>query len=276
MNSRSAAGALRKLFGTFAPLLGARSSQALAPLCLACGGRAGQIRNHIITPDIAAGCGFSDALAEAYDEREGLTCRACGASQRASHIAQVLLDLYGYPGCPSLAALCAAPFFAALDVAELNECAQLHQFLRSLPKLRYSEFGSLDPLVSSESVLDMSYRDGTFDLFLTSDTLEHVPDVDRALAEIYRVLKPGGRHIFTVPAVWGRPDTRRRAIIQDGLIVHLMLPPCYHGGSVNPDDCLAFYEYGDDIVDIVRRAGFAVEVHTGGNVAIRTLVTTRL
>ena len=208
--------------------------------------------------------------------REGLACRACGAAQRASHIAQILVELYGDATCPSLKALCAMPSFAALTVAEMNQCAQLHQFLRLLPKLHYSEFGSLDPTVPSENALDLSYEDGTFDLFLTSDTLEHVPDVGRALAEIHRVLKPDGRHIFTVPVVWGRSDTRRRAIVEDGRIIHLLLPPCYHGGSVNPDDCLAFYEYGDDIVDIVCRAGFAVEVRTGGNVAIRTLVSRRL
>ena len=40
---------------------------------------------------------------------------------------------------------------------------------------------------------------------LTSETLEHVPDLDAALGEIRRVLVPGGRHIFTVPLL---PRTR--------------------------------------------------------------------
>ena len=43
------------------------------------------------------------------------------------------------------------------------------------------------------------------------------------------MLRPGGRHIFTVPVVWTRTTTESRARIgDDGEIVHLM-PALYHG-----------------------------------------------
>ena len=42
-------------------------------------------------------------------------------------------------------------------------------------------------------------RTQRFDLVLTSETLEHVPDPRLALRETLRVLRPGGRHVFTVP-----------------------------------------------------------------------------
>ncbi len=40
---------------------------------------------------------------------------------------------------------------------------------------------------------------GEFDLVWCSEVLEHIPDVGFALAEIRRVLKPGGRLLATVP-----------------------------------------------------------------------------
>ena len=46
----------------------------------------------------------------------------------------------------------------------------------------------------------------SFDLVLTSETLEHVPDLAAASREIRRVLVPGGRHIFTIPLL---PDVPR-------------------------------------------------------------------
>jgi SAM-dependent methyltransferase len=42
--------------------------------------------------------------------------------------------------------------------------------------------------------------DGTFDFVLSNSVLEHIPDLDSAIAEIARLLRSGGRFLFTVPA----------------------------------------------------------------------------
>jgi SAM-dependent methyltransferase len=47
--------------------------------------------------------------------------------------------------------------------------------------------------------LDLPYSDGTFDCVIASEILEHVPEDDRAIAELVRVLKPGGSLAITVP-----------------------------------------------------------------------------
>lgn len=45
----------------------------------------------------------------------------------------------------------------------------------------------------------LPYADGSFDLVCCSWVLEHLPDPARALAEIARVLAPGGHFIFLTP-----------------------------------------------------------------------------
>lgn len=48
-----------------------------------------------------------------------------------------------------------------------------------------------------------------FDVVVTLDTIEHVPDDESAIAEIFRVLKPGGHLLMNVPAyqwLWGPHD----------------------------------------------------------------------
>lgn len=48
-------------------------------------------------------------------------------------------------------------------------------------------------------ILDISYTDNYFDLIICNHVLEHIPDDQRAMRELYRVLKPGGQAILQVP-----------------------------------------------------------------------------
>ena len=45
----------------------------------------------------------------------------------------------------------------------------------------------------------LSYKDSEFDKVLCSEVLEHIPDTDKALSEIYRVLKPNGVLVLSTP-----------------------------------------------------------------------------
>jgi len=50
------------------------------------------------------------------------------------------------------------------------------------------------------SVTQMPLPSCSYDTVFSNSVLEHIPDLDGALAEIGRVMKPGGRFIFTVPS----------------------------------------------------------------------------
>lgn len=65
------------------------------------------------------------------------------------------------------------------------------------------EAGEVPPGGSGDTrvgdVLDMPYADGSFDVVVASEILEHVPEDDRAIAELVRILSPGGILAITVP-----------------------------------------------------------------------------
>ena len=42
--------------------------------------------------------------------------------------------------------------------------------------------------------------DASFDFVISNSVLEHIPDLEPVIAEVGRLLKPGGRFLFTVPA----------------------------------------------------------------------------
>jgi SAM-dependent methyltransferase len=98
---------------------------------------------------------------------------------------------------------------------------------------------------------------GRFDIVTTNEVLEHVPDLDAALREIARVLKPGGLHIGTHPFCLVHDAGDVRAKLVDGRVVHLKEPE-YHGNPVDPDGgSLVFETPGWNILRRARAAGFA-------------------
>lgn len=67
--------------------------------------------------------------------------------------------------------------------------------------------GLADAHVMDAQKLDLPHS--YFDVITASDVLEHLPDAPKALAEWYRVLKPGGEMVVFVPAfrfLWSEHD----------------------------------------------------------------------
>ena len=54
----------------------------------------------------------------------------------------------------------------------------------------------------------LPFADGSFDSVLSVHSIEHVPDPERVLAEVVRVLEPRGAAVFVTPnrLTFGRPD----------------------------------------------------------------------
>ena len=49
------------------------------------------------------------------------------------------------------------------------------------------------------SAEEMAFDDNSFDTIMTIETIEHIPDLQKAAKEFYRVLKPGGELVITCP-----------------------------------------------------------------------------
>lgn len=231
--------------------------------CPVCGVKADLRMRGVLWPELVLQWRLSPAQANWIDQREGLRCVACRSNLRSRHLARTFVSTMNKrlgTDSRSLKALCNESAMATLIVAEINAAGDLHKFLNRLTGLRYSEFGSQDPNIPSEDLERLSYFDQTIDVVLNSDVLEHVPNVENALSEIHRVLKPNGYFIFTVPLIPSQRVSTRRAFVQDGKVIHL-LEPSYHGSDKSEkNDFLVFNEFGQDFLDLCKQSGFDVAV----------------
>lgn len=53
--------------------------------------------------------------------------------------------------------------------------------------------------VAEVDIRNMPIEDNTVDVGICSEVLEHIPHQEKAMAELYRVMKPGGRLLFSMP-----------------------------------------------------------------------------
>ncbi|HEU5118172.1 MAG TPA: methyltransferase domain-containing protein [Isosphaeraceae bacterium] len=236
--------------------------------CAVCGRRSLMILRRRVVPDrLVALWGLSPQVAEALRRKESLSCVWCGAKLRARRLAQALLDVYPAGSSKSIRDWVQHESVQRLRIAEFNIIEGLHTPLTRLPNLAYSEFlenvepGQVVHGTRCEDLTRLTYPDESFDLVLSSETLEHVPDLSRALGELFRVLRPGGRHLFTVPQIPVVRKTFARTLRQpDGSLEHRARPICHPGGDVGYP---VFTEFGADFPEILSRAGFQVEILFG-------------
>ena len=89
----------------------------------------------------------------------------------------------------------------------------LSERLRSLPNLHYRSVDRFDPGADIQADLgDLPLRDGEIDVVITSHVLEHIPDDRRAMAELARVMRPGGTAIVMVPFDPKMPETDENSV----------------------------------------------------------------
>jgi len=240
--------------------------------CIVCGRfRPMLYRRRVIPRRLEEMWGLAPRLAEALARKESCDCSHCGAKLRGRRIASVLLSLYGVGNPPApvrtLARWVEQPEIQALRIAEINRIDGLHQQLARLPHFSGSDHdpasnpGAPGGGVRSEDLTHLSYPDGCFDLVLTSETLEHVPDLEAALREIHRVLNSGGRHVFTIPLLPGIGETFARSIVlADGTIEDRSPRISHPGGDWGYP---VFTEFGADLPALFERAGFETDVFFG-------------
>lgn len=118
------------------------------------------------------------------------------------------------------------------------------------------ELGVTRDGIMCQDIMNLTFEESSFDLIMSFDVIEHVPDFLRALSEAYRVLRPGGTFLFTVPIDLSSKISHRRARVRvEGSVEHI-LEPEYHGNPLGPPS-LCFTSFGFDLVDSLKDCGFS-------------------
>ena len=205
--------------------------------CPVCGNSRFSTRR-ILWEELIHEWGLAPDEVDYIDLQQGLSCLDCSNNLRAMTLAAAILRTFDR--VDTLQEFCHSDVpFRALRLLEINRAGELTPIFEALPNHMLRSFPEFD-------MQRMNFEDGSVDIVVHSDTLEHVPDPLAALRECRRILKSGGHLFYTVPIVIGRL-TRSRAD----------RPPSYHGApGPGAEDYRVQTEYGADFWGQLFEAGF--------------------
>jgi SAM-dependent methyltransferase len=127
-----------------------------------------------------------------------------------------LLDAVGVAPGDRLLDMCCGPGRTAVGAAQRGAVVNGLDFSRAMVEVARSQCASVT--FDEGDAEALPYADATFDAVVSSFGMHHVPRPTVAMAEAYRVLRPGGRFAFTV---WTRgPENVGLALVSNAIERH--------------------------------------------------------
>lgn len=211
-------------------------------------------------------CG-SVTLMRIHDDnfRETCVCFKCHSTNRQRQIAHVLCNSVSDRPVRSL-----KDFVKKNNLSIYNTEAGgvLHSYLSLMTNYISSEYlsdeyesGKLIDGVMHQDLMNLSFEDNQFDLILSTDVFEHIADPYIAHQEVLRVLKPGGRHIFTVPFHQTEFLDEKLASINDDNKIEYYKEPVYHYDPIRVDGILVFNIFSIEMLSKLSKLGFRTNMY---------------
>jgi SAM-dependent methyltransferase len=188
------------------------------------------------------------------DLRERIVCE-CGMNGRMRMLYNAIVSELGLLGVSSQILIFEqiTPFYRMLHDrfgSNVIGCEYVSQDIRS-GMIVETPWGP----VRHEDMCKCSITSDTVDIILHSDILEHVYDWKAALVENLRVLRPGGRLLFSTPA-FEIEQHQTRALVSPTGVINL-LAAAYHGNPMSAEGSLVFTDFALSLVDDLRSIGFS-------------------
>ena len=197
--------------------------------------------------------------------RESFRCGRCRSSLCYREQARLILKHFSIRGSRNLNELVNEPEFRALAIFEPGLGGPFRKYFQTLPGYHTSYFwedlvpGELRDGVPCQDLMNLTFEDGSFDLVITSDIFEHVRKPFSGFSEVNRVLKPGGVHVFSVPARCPMHTKSVFRVDTSGPEDEFVMPAHYHD-SPTGEKSLVYTDFGADMVDRLAEYGISLEM----------------
>jgi SAM-dependent methyltransferase len=182
--------------------------------------------------------------------RERLICPITGLNNRLRSSVQILdFELGPYPDSRIYVSEQVTPLFTFLNTRFSNLVGSEYLGTDVPP-------GEIRNEIRHEDMTGLSFQDESMEYYLSFECFEHIPFYNKAITEVYRILKPGGIFLGTFPFDRNSHTNLIKARIDQSGNIEYLMEPEYHGDPVSEKGILCYTIFGWEVLDEFRQAGF--------------------
>ena len=196
--------------------------------------------------------------------RNHAVCIRCQSVSRHRGLALCVLRQFSDMGIRRLSDFAHSPGIKILNTSAFSPIARALGQASNILNTEYFDdcaSGQTKDGVLCQNLENLAIDSSALDLVITEDVFEHVKNIERGFSEVHRVLKIGGRHIFTIPFFFDKPTRHLFEKKKDtDEYVPIILPVEYHGDGLRGR--IPTYHYiGYDMFDMLSKTGFRTTVY---------------
>ena len=214
-------------------------------------------------------CGnFAPIYIQGENLRETCLCFCCKSTNRQRALAYVTSSIVSGIENRCVSSLRAFTKISSVTIYNTEAKGAIHNQLSKVENYSCSEYletsyksGEIINGIMHQDLMCLSFADESFDLVLSGDVFEHVPDPYKAHQEVHRVLKAGGRHIFTVPFYQMEFLDEDRVVIGEDSHPVFLKPPIYHVDPLRPEGALVYKIFSLEMLVRLREIGFRTALY---------------
>jgi len=195
--------------------------------------------------------------------REYMHCPFCISSSRKRHVALVVIN-HLPPPPPRNKTIKKIAKLTTLDIYNTDRNVW-EKYFKNNDHYKSSIFTDEYPFgteieknVFCQDLEALTFNDESFDIVITEDVFEHIRNYKKGFNEIYRVLRKGGIHVFTIPFLFNQETIVRVDTSTENDIN--LLPPEYHIDRIR-GKIIAYRTFGIDLFQILSDIGFSTTVN---------------
>jgi len=200
--------------------------------------------------------------------RESCKCLRCKSTNRQRQIAYVVCGVVSKATGSKITSLKDLARLDGFVIYNTEAGRQIHDQLSKVKDYICSEYfgegfqsGDVVDGKMHQDLMSLSFDDQSIDLVISSDVFEHIPDAYRAHKEVYRVLKPGGRHVFTVPFYQTEFVDEDRTIMDIRGRPVFVKEPIYHGDPIRAEGSLVHRIFSLEMLVKLGKIGFHTNMY---------------
>lgn len=199
--------------------------------------------------------------------RERCLCYFCNSTNRQRQIAFSVLNKINLSKNKIFGSLSSVPDLGDFVIYNTESNGPVHNELSKNKNYICSEYfgnnyksGESVNGVLNEDLMNLSFESESINLIISSDVFEHIPDPYKAHEEVYRVLKKGGSHVFTVPfSQGGFLDEKFAEIINNEIVYYK--EPVYHGDPIRSEGVLVYNIFSLEMLTKLEKIGFKTNMY---------------